>query len=261
MSNEPEKEMTFLEHLEELRWHLIRSAIAIFVFASVGFIFKSILFDVIFMGPSDSEFITNRLLCKINICINQASVPIQNFMMTGQFMSHIKISLIAGIVIAFPYIVFELWRFISPALHNNEKKMARGAILVIWLLFILGIAFGYFIVCPLSINFLINYQVSEQVVNNPKLMSYISLVASISLASGILFQLPVVVLFLSKIGLVTPKFLKKYRKHALVVILILSAIITPPDIYSQILVSIPILVLYEISISISKRIVKNQPNY
>jgi len=173
-------------------------------------------------------------------------------------MAHIKISLITGIVVAFPYIFYEFWLFIRPALYSKEQKMARGAVLAISFLFFIGVMFGYFIICPLSINFLINYQVSDLAINNIKLMSYVSLVASICLASGVLFELPVVVFFFSKIGLITPEFLKKYRRHSLVVILVLAAIITPPDIFSQILVALPMLLLYEISIVISRRIVNKE---
>ena len=262
-ANESNREMTFLEHLEELRWHLIRSAIAIILVAIVAFIFKEIVFDVIILGPSQVEFPMNQWLCQFGqntflktdvLCINQNPILLQNIQMAGQFLAHIKISLIAGIVLAFPYIFWEFWRFIRPALYSTEQKVARGAVLAISMLFFLGIAFGYFLICPLSVNFLYNYQVSELAKNDIQLMSYVSLIASISLAAGILFELPVLVLFLSKIGLLTPEFLKKYRRHSFVVILIISAIITPPDVFSQIMVCLPIVLLYEISIGISKRI-------
>lgn len=260
-------EMTFLEHLEELRWHLVRSALAIVVVGVVAFIFKHIVFDVIILGPSQSDFPINRWWCWFGqnsflhtdvLCINRKPIMLQNIQMAGQFMAHIKISLIAGIVMAFPYVFYEFWRFIRPALYSQEKQVARGAVGAISLLFFLGVAFGYFIICPLSVNFLYNYQVSDLAKNDIQLMSYVSLIASISLAAGILFELPVLVLFLSKIGLLTPEFLKKYRRHAFVLILIVSAIITPPDIFSQILVSLPLVLLYEISIGISKRIVKRE---
>lgn len=265
--SESNTEMTFLEHLEELRWHLVRSAAAIVLIGIVAFVFKRIVFEVIILGPSQADFPMNRWLCMLGentflhtdvLCINQTPLLLQNILMAGQFLAHIKISLIAGIVLAFPYIFYEFWRFISPALYNKERNVANGAVLAISFLFFLGIGFGYFIICPLSVNFLFNYQVTELVKNDIQLMSYVSLISSISLAAGILFELPVLVLFLSKIGLLTPEFLRKYRKHAFVIILIISAIITPPDIFSQILVSLPIVVLYEISIGISKRIVKKQ---
>lgn len=265
--NESEKnEMTFLEHLEELRWHIVRSLIAVMLFAILAFVFKYIVFDIIVLGPSKPDFFTNKWLCMFGqkflnsnkLCINSEPIPLQNIQMTGQFMAHIKISLIGGIVVTFPYIFYEFWLFIRPALYTKEKKLARGAVLTISFLFFLGVFFGYYVISPLSINFLANYQVSDLAINNIKLMSYVSLVASICLAAGVLFELPVIVYFFSKIGLLTPEFLKKYRKHSLVVILIVSAIITPPDVFSQILVALPMLVLYEISIVISKRIVKKQ---
>lgn len=266
MSESVKNEMTFLEHLEELRWHLVRSLLAVFLFALLAFVFKYIVFDIIVLGPSKAEFFTNRWLCFFGqeflnsnkLCINSEPILLQNIQMAGQFMAHIKISLIAGIVVSFPYIFYELWLFIRPALYTKEQNLARGAVLAISFLFFLGVFFGYYVISPLSINFLTNYQVSDLAINNIKLMSYVSLVASICLAAGILFELPVIVYFFSKIGLLTPEFLKKYRKHSLVAILVLAAIITPPDIFSQILVALPMLLLYEISIVISKKIVNKQ---
>lgn len=175
--------------------------------------------------------------------------------MAGQFSTHIMVSLVAGFIIAFPYVFWELWRFISPALHTNEKKHARGAVFFSSALFILGVVFGYYIIVPLSVHFLGGYNVSDQVLNQINLGSYISTVTSVVLAAGIIFELPIVIYFLSKAGLITPDFLRKYRKHSLVIILVLSAIITPPDIFSQVLVALPLLLLYEAGISISKKIV------
>lgn len=277
MATEEKSEMSFLDHLEELRWHLVRSVTAIVVVAAVAFIFKNIVIDIILMGPSQSDFFTTQQLCNFGrflnelfiqwgreggnpdaLCLNQKSVDLININMAGQFLAHIKISLISGIIVAFPYIIYEFWKFISPALYQKERKHARGAVFAISMLFLLGVAFGYFIISPLSINFLYNYNLSDQIDNQIRLMSYISIVASISLASGILFELPAIIYFLSKTGLVTPKFLKKYRRHALVIMLVMSAIITPPDIFSQILVCIPLIILYEISIRISRRINKKR---
>lgn len=258
-------EMTFLEHLEELRWHIIRSVLAITVFAVLAFIYKQILFDKIIMGPSNKEFWTNRKLCELGtmihkpvLCINTKPIVLQNLEVSGQFTTSFKIAIIAGLILAFPYIFYELWRFVSPALYNTERKHARGAIFYISLLFILGILFGYFLITPLSVNFLTNYHISNLVKNNPTLGSYISLITSIVLASGILFELPVLVYFLGRIGIITPEFLKRYRRHAIVVILIVAGIITPPDIFSQIMVSIPLLLLYEVSIMIASRTKKQQ---
>jgi sec-independent protein translocase protein TatC len=255
-------EMTFLEHLEELRWHLIRSAVAVVVFAILAFINKRIVFDLIIMGPSKPGFLTNQLLCRLGqamdvpkLCTNTKPIVLQSIEMAGQFTTHIKISLIAGLIIASPYIFYEFWRFVRPALYTKERKAARGTVLVVSFLFVTGLLFGYFVICPLTVNFLMNYRVSELALNNIKLMSYVSTVAGIAMTGGIVFELPAVVYFLTKIGLVTPDFLKKYRKHAIVVILFVAGIITPsPDVFSQVLVALPLFFLYEISIIVSRRV-------
>ena len=254
-------EMTFLDHLEELRWHIIRSVLAITLFAILAFVFKRILFDVILLAPSHPDFFTNNLLCELGqridiqkLCINSEPLVLQNVNVSGQFVAHMKIALISGLVLGFPYIVYEFWRFVSPALYSNERKHAKGSILYITLLFVMGVMFGYYIISPLSVNFLVSYQVSETVANIPTLSSYVGLISAIVLSSGLLFELPMLVYFLSKIGLVTPEFLKSYRKHSIVVILLVAGIITPPDIFSQIMVSLPLFALYEISIGISRRV-------
>jgi sec-independent protein translocase protein TatC len=261
MNKNANSEMSFLDHLEELRWHIIRSLLAIFIFAVVAFLAKQIVFDKIILAPKTPEFWTNRILCRLGeavnipkLCINSKPFDLKSIYMAGQFMAHIKISLLSGLILAFPYVFYEFWRFIKPALYHNEKQHARGAIFYISLLFALGVLFGYYIISPMSVNFLGSYRVSEMVENEINLMSYVSTVASVTLASGVVFELPAVVYFLSKVGLVTPAFMKKYRRHALIVILVLAAIITPPDVFSQILVSIPLIFLYELSISISKRV-------
>jgi sec-independent protein translocase protein TatC len=262
---EEKGEMTFLQHLEELRWHIIRAVLAIVVFSIVAFIYKSILFDTVLMAPSSQNFWTNRMLCELGhrvnapaLCINRTPLVLQNIQVSGMFMAHIKISLIAGLVLAFPFIFYEFWRFIRPALYQNEKQHTTGAIFYISFLFLLGVVFGYFLITPLSINFLYNYHISDVVKNVPTLGSYVSLITSIVLASGLLFELPVLVYFLSRIGLVTASFLKRYRKHAVIVILLVAGIITPPDIFSQIMVSLPLFLLYEVSIVISKRVEKKR---
>ncbi|MBN2481684.1 MAG: twin-arginine translocase subunit TatC [Bacteroidales bacterium] len=261
MEDKQEGEMTFLEHLEELRWHLIRSVLAITAFGILAFVFKRIVFDVILLAPSTPEFWTNRMLCNLGqlvnihkLCINAEPVDLQNVQVTGQFIAHIKVSIIGGLVMSFPYLAYEFWRFIRPALYAKERQSAKGSVFYITLLFALGVMFGYYLISPLSINFLYNYQVSEAVKNIPTLSSYVGLVAAIVLASGVLFELPVLVYFLSRIGMLTPEFLKTYRRHAIVVMLLVSAIITPPDIFSQIMVCFPLLILYEISIRISRRV-------
>jgi sec-independent protein translocase protein TatC len=264
MSNQNENnqaEMGFLDHLEILRWHLIRSFVAIIILAIAAFIFRGFIFDTIILAPKTPEFFTNMMLCKFGnyigvetLCINSKPFQIINIKMAGQFSTHIMVSLVAGFIVAFPYVFWELWSFIRPALHKNEKKHARGAVFFSSLLFILGVIFGYYVIVPLSVHFLGGYNVSNQVLNQINLGSYISTVTSVVLAAGIIFELPIIIYFLSKAGLVTPGFLKKYRRHSLVIILILSAIITPPDIFSQILVALPLLLLYEAGISISKKI-------
>ena len=183
-----------------------------------------------------------------------------NISMSGQFSTHITTSIFAGFIIAFPYVLWEIWRFISPALHSNENSMAKGVVFFSSILFLIGILFGYYVIAPLSINFLGSYQVSSSVANQINLSSFVSTVTTVSFANGIIFELPILVYFLTKIGLLTPDFMRVYRKHSMVVILILSAIITPPDITSQVLVSLPLIILYEFSIKISERVIKNQEN-
>ncbi|KPL16053.1 MAG: preprotein translocase subunit TatC [Bacteroides sp. SM23_62] len=261
MADKTENEMSFLEHLEVLRWHIIRALLGILVVAIVAFIFKDIVFNKIILAPKLPEFITNRLLCDfgrtiniLTLCINSRPFEVISIKMAGQFSMHIMVSLIAGFVVSFPYVFHEFWRFIVPALYTKERNVARGAVFYSSLLFLLGVTFGYFVIVPLSVHFLGSYSVSEQVTNQINLISYVSTVASVVLAAGIIFELPILVYFLSKAGLITPAFLKRYRKHSLVLILALSAIITPPDIFSQILVAFPLIFLYEVGIGISKRI-------
>lgn len=258
-------EMSFLEHLEELRWHIIRSALAIVVFAIVAFIFKGFIFDTIILKPKTPDFWTNRMLFKLaelvgtdSLKINQKPLTLISIKMADQFMIHIMTSIIAGLIIASPVVFYEFWRFIKPALYDKEKKHATGAVFYTSVLFILGVLFGYFLIVPLSIHFLGSYSVSDQVTNQINTRSYIGTVTSISLASGVVFLLPIFSYFLSKVGILTPGFMKTYRRHSYVVLLLLSAIITPPDIFSQIMVCIPLVFLYEISILISKRVVKKR---
>ncbi|WP_431161291.1 twin-arginine translocase subunit TatC [Flagellimonas beolgyonensis] len=259
-------EMSFLDHLEELRWHLIRSTLAIVIIACIAFVFKGFIFDTILFGPKNMDFPTYRFFCNIatffgvtsEFCGDSLPFTIQSRLMAGQFSAHIWTSIWAGVILGFPYILFELWKFISPGLYEKERKHSRGFILTASFLFFLGVLFGYFVVAPLSINFLGTYQVSKEVLNEIDLSSYVGTVRASVIACGIMFELPIVIYFLTKVGLVTPEILKKYRKIALVIVLILSAIITPPDITSQIVVAIPVLILYQISIYISKIVVKRE---
>lgn len=261
MADQEKGEMTFLEHLEELRWHLVRSFASVFVVAVLAFLYKEFLFDTIIFGPSDPDFFTNRILTILgnkfeipSLCINQGVIHFQNIQMAGQFTMHLKVSFIVGLVVAFPYIFWEFWRFIKPALYQQEVKHSRGAIFFASILFSVGIFFAYYIICPLSVHFLNNYHVSEKVDNILNLGSYISTISSIVLAGGIVFELPILIYFLAKVGLVSAQTLKKYRRHAIVGSLLLAAIITPPDVISQILVCFPLIFLYEGGILIAKNI-------
>ena len=260
-----EREMSFWEHLEELRWHLVRSIVAIVVLAIVAFFFRHIIFDNIILAPKDSDFITNRLLCKLAdflsvkaLCIDSLSLKIINIKMSGQFLTHMYVSIVVGFIVAFPYIIYEIWSFIKPALHIKEKKYTSGAVIISSLLFIAGILFSYFLIVPLTVNFLGTYQVSEFVQNHVSLSSYISTVVSVTFGVGVVFELPIFIYFFTKVGIVTPSFLRKNRKYMLVIILVLSEIITPPDVFSQILVCIPLLGLYELSIYVSEKIYKKR---
>jgi len=260
-----ENEMSFWEHLEELRWHILRSIISVLILAIVAFLNRHIIFDMIILAPKDSEFITNRLLCQLAdlisvkaLCIDDLALKIINIKMSGQFMTHMYISFVAGIIVAFPYILAEIWGFIRPALMPNEKKHSGGAVFVCSLLFISGVLFSYFLIVPLTVNFLGTYQVSGFVQNTISLNSYISTVVSVTLSVGLVFELPVFIYFLTKVGVVTPSFMRKNRKYMLVIILVLSAIITPPDVFSQILVCLPLFGLYEISIKISQRVYRKR---
>lgn len=265
MAKKNKNEMSFLGHLEELRWHLLRAFGAIVIIAIAAFIFHDFIFDQIILAPKTPGFFTNRMFCAFSkivnipaLCINSNPFNIINIRMAGQFTTHIIVSIMAGFILAFPYIFFEFWSFIRPALYSKEKTHTRGAVFFSSFLFLLGVLFGFYVITPLSVHFLGSYSVSAQIENQINLTSYISTVASVTLASGIIFELPILVFFLTKIGLVTPAFLKKYRKHSIIAILLLSAIITPPDIFSQVLVCVPLLFLYEIGIFISKRILAKE---
>jgi sec-independent protein translocase protein TatC len=260
-----EKEMSFLDHVEVLRWHLLRSTAVIMIFSIIAFFMKHLIFDLILFAPKNADFITYRAFCKVSrffgtegLCITEIPFTFQSLAMAEQFSVHIWTSITVGFIIAFPFVIYEFWKFISPGLYEKERKGAKAFIVISSFLFFLGVLFGYYIVTPLSVNFLGNYSVSDLVERNIKIDSYISLVRSSLLASGLIFELPIIMYFLTKMGLITPDFLKKYRKHALVLVLILAAVITPPDIISQIIVAIPILILYEVSIVISKIVVKRE---
>jgi sec-independent protein translocase protein TatC len=256
-------EMTFWDHLEELRWVFIRSLGAIGIISIVAFFNKNIIFNKVFLAPKESWFITNRLLCRLSkhlnsdaLCLNQNGLEIINIKLSGQFTTHLFSSFAVGVFLASPFIIFEFWRFVKPALGAEEKRHSRGAVFISSLLFIIGVSFGYFLIVPLTLNFLGGYQVSEQVSNTISLGSYLSNIVSVSLSLGVVFEIPILIFFLTKTGIITPSFMKSNRKIVLVILLVLSAIITPPDMISQIMVCVPLLLLYEVSIKISERVYK-----
>lgn len=256
-------EMSFLEHLEELRWHIIRAFLAIVIFAILAFINKDFIFDTIIFNPKTPDFWTNRMFAKLaeltgadSLRINTTDLQLISIKMADNFMTHVMTSIIAGLIVASPYVFFEVWRFIRPALYEKERRHSGGAVIYMSFLFILGVLFGYYLIVPLSVHFLGSYSISSEVVNQINMRSYIGTVTSISLASGVIFELPIFVYFLSKVGILTPELMKNYRRHAYVALLLLSAIITPPDVFSQIMVCFPLVFLYEIGIVISKRVTK-----
>ncbi len=257
-----EKEMSFLDHLEELRWHLVRSAIVVMVLMVVLFVYKDFVFDTIILGPKNPNFITYRWFCQLgewlnakdSLCFGQIPMKLISTNMSGQFTTHVWVSFIGGLIVAFPYVFWEIWRFVKPGLYEKERGYTRGIVFYASILFAAGVAFGYYLIAPLSVSFLGGYQVSAEVLNTIDLNSYISTVTTLTLATGATFEMPIIIYFLTKIGFVGPTFLRTYRKHAIVVILIIAAIITPPDVISQLIVTFPLMLLYEISILISARV-------
>lgn len=260
------KEMTFLDHLEELRWHIIRSVASILVFTIIAWTYQKEIFGGIIMAPSKSEFWTNRMLCKLadltgieGLCFKQADFILQSREVSGQFMMALTQSIMVGLMFAFPYFFWEIWRFVKPGLKMKEAKAASGAVFWVSLLFFMGVAFGYYVVSPMAINFLASFKLDESIQNQFDITDYLSLLSTMTLACGVTFQLPMIAYVLSQVGVLTPAFMRDYRRHAIVVILILAAIITPsPDMISQLLVTVPLLGLYEVSILVSARVVKRR---
>ena len=251
--------MSFLDHLEELRWRLMRSAIAVIIFAVVIWMYQKEIMENVFLIMVDPNFVTFRLLCEyMHVCIDKIPVNFQSMTLSGQFSYALMMSIMGGAVLAFPYIFHQLWSFVKPGLKFKEQKMAKGIVFYVSILFFTGILFGYFVVAPLSVQFFGACQSSAQIKNDFTISSYLSTILSTVFYTGLFFLLPVVTYLLVKIGLFTPEFLVKYRKHAVVVILILAAIITPPDVISQLIVTIPIYLLFEISVLVAKRVAKNQ---
>ncbi len=263
----PQAEMSFLGHLEALRWHLVRAVGVVMVLALTWFFLKELLFDGILLAPKNPQFLTYRILCHLSdrlqlgedLCIREIPFRLIATDISSQFTTHMWVAFVAGLVTGFPYVVWELWRFIKPALHEKERRYANGIVFYTSFLFITGVLFGYYIITPMTVNFLGNYQVSTEVQNMISLDSFISTVTTMTLITGIVFELPIVVYFLSKMGILSPKFMRDYRKHAIVVILILSAVITPTsDATTLIMVAIPLYILYEVSIFVSAYVVRGK---
>ncbi len=259
--------MSFLQHLEELRWHLVRSAIVIVVFGIAAFCFNDFIFDTVIFGPLQQDFISYRALCSLGFRIGAGDVMcmtvkpplLQTLGASEQFFNHMWIALLCGLILGFPFVLWEFWKFVRPALNNQEVGPVKVFVFVASILFMIGICFGYFLLFPMSYNFLINYQVSSSgiVQTQNTFDDYISLISTMTLVAGIIFEMPVLVYFLTRMTLLTPAFMRNYRKHAVVVILVLAAVITPsPDVTSQMVVAIPMYLLYEVSVFVSAWAIK-----
>ena len=266
MAKKTLSEMSFLDHLEELRWLLVRSTSAVLIMAVVTYFFSDFIFETIIFAPTSTSFFTYTFFCDLShqlgitdsICITDLPFVIQNTSMEGQINIFIWTCITAGFILAFPFILWELWKFISPALYEKERKNVRVFIFIASILFFLGVLFGYYVIVPMSINFCATFSISKMVQNQFTIDSYIGMMKTSVIASGLFFELPVIIYFLTKLGLVTPTFLRKYRKYSVVVVLLIAAIVTPPDVVSQIIVAIPMLIIYEASIFISVFVHKNK---
>lgn len=262
-TDEQEKEMSFFDHIEELRWHIMRSLLVLFVAFVVVFIFKDFVFLKILFGPIRPDFITYKLLCGFSeaMCFDPPNVKEGDFINLGpseSFITHMSVSFWMSLAITFPYIIWELWRFISPGLYEKEQKAAGNVVAVGGLLFFIGVLFGYFVVSPLALTFLTNYTL-PMVSNSYRISEYIDLLVMMTIPLGIVFELPMVMYFLTKLGIITPTFLREYRRYAVVVLMIIAAIVTPsPDAASMLLVFTPLYALYELSILVSQREHKKQ---
>lgn len=263
---ETSKEMPFLEHLEELRWHLIRSVVAVLVITVVVFAAKSFVFGYFIVAPTIENFITFDLFCKLShsigigdlLCFQSTGAELVSIKPSGKFIIHLKVSVVLGFIAAFPYVLWEIWKFIKPGLHDNEQKNTRGFVFISSILFFTGVAFAYFVLIPFSFNFFASYRLmpDEPILNQFDIGAYVDLFTTLALASGLMFELPLIVFFLSRFGLVTPDLMRKHRKHAVIAILFVAALITPADIWTQVLVTGPVYILYELSIRVSARVEK-----
>lgn len=245
--------MSFLDHLEELRWHLVRSLVGIVLFAILFYLNIKWILSNIILYPFSKDFPTHRILCQIQqaMCFEKIGVDFIAISPYEQFLKSISISLVGGLIVSFPYVLWEIWRFIRPGLHAKERRGLRGNIFVMSLLFFTGVAFAYYIIVPFAVQFLANYQLSAEIQNQWKIGEVISMITQMVLGGGIVFEMPVILYYLSRMGVVTPAFLRKYRRHAIVILLVIAAVVTPPDWISQVLIFIPLMLLYEISIGIS----------
>lgn len=260
-------EMSFVDHLEDLRWHVIRSVIAIIICAILVFSYSGFVVDEILFAPTRSDFVSSQWLCRLGhqvgigdaLCFKEIKPQFLETRMTGQFIASFTLAFIGGFIIAFPYVFWEFWRFVRPALSPKELKQTRGVIFWVSLLFFSGVLFGYFILTPFMVNFYFNYKMSDQITIMPTFSDYLENLIYTTAGIGVLFQMPLLVMVLARIGIVTGRFLKKYRRHAFVIILIAAAIITPStDPFSLTLVTIPLYLLFEASIVIATRINKRQ---
>lgn len=264
-ANNPDGFMNVMDHIEALRWHLVRSLIAIVIGSILVFINIGFIFDKIILGPANSDFISYRWLCSFGkwihvdvLCLDPMQITFQNTELPGQFMMSFSVSFMLGFIIAFPYVFWEIWKFIRPALKNTELKFAKGIVFWTSLLFFVGVGFAYFVIAPFTINFFANYQLSPQFKNIITIGNYYDTLSSLILGMGLVFELPILVYFLSRVGILTPRLMRDKRRFAIVIIMILSAVITPPDLFSLFLVAIPLVILYEVSIIISAKILKEK---
>jgi len=269
MSKKELKEMSFLDHLEDLRWLLIRITVGVLIISCLSYFIIDYIFDEVIFAPIHTDFITYRLFCVLTkylntddggMCITKMPFIIQSTEMGGQFSIFIWTCITAGFILGFPYILWEIWKFISPALYEKEKKNALWFILSSSILFFIGVLFGYYLILPLSVNFFGGFNVSSVIKNEFNLENYIGMVKTSVISCGILFEMPIIIYFLTKLGLVTAKSLRQYRRYSIVIILIVAAILTPPDILSQVIVAIPLLILYELSIFIAAFVNKREKN-
>lgn len=256
----PDAEMGFLDHIEELRWHVIRAAIGIVFFAILALVYQEWIFKHIIFAPKNADFPTYHFFCWLSAktCFSPPELPLITRELGEQFFIGITVSIYLGFIASFPYVFYEFWKFIKPGLHDNEKKVASSLVIATSLLFTTGVLFGYYIISPFAITWLGSYTVGTEAVNSPTLSSYVNYLTMFTIPTGLAFELPIIVYFLAKTGIVGPKIMKQYRKHALLVIFIVAAIITPPDALTQVLVGIPVYILYEISIIIADKVMREK---